>query len=913
MPAPSPAPPRPEAPFVTGEEGALLFQDDFEDGRTDGWALAPGWDVGSEDGNYFLNGSGHSFARPDASGWNDYTIEARFKLIKGVFHFNFRENTGKGYIRYFLGLSPGQLYLKKQITSDFFDLSHANVPLELDSWYTVRAVLEGNGIKIYLDDTLVLNYTDSDIPILSGISSFEMLENSVAHFDDILVTGTQTVQRNRWVKTGGPSGGLGYDVRIHPFDKNIMFVTDNPSGVNKSYDGGTTWVQKNEGITARAGTSGDGVPIFCLTIDPNNPDIVWVGTQSMRGVYKSEDGGETWAKKDNGIAEWNEITFRNFGVHPQNSDIVFAGAEITTGIMGKEFDKAKGKIYKTEDGGESWRCAWEGDSLARFVLFDSTNPDIIYASTGIFDREAYNGVGVGVLKSTDGGETWRQINNGLSNLFVGFLEIHPDDTQTLFAGAGNNVHLSNSGVYKTTNGGESWTQVLRSDQAITVVTISPSNPKVVYAGGAFAFYRSEDGGKSWQKFWKKEEYCYGPPGVRAGFPISAIVDPDDPMAIFVNNYSGGVFKSVDGAETWIDCSAGYTGADLHNVVVASYNPDVVYTIGRSGPFRSLSGGQEWSGLAFSPAAFAEWNAIAVNPENPREILIADEFEGSLLRSTDVGNTWELVFQHPLAKGGGPSNRHGFKAIVYAPSDPSVIYAGMRKGRRTINNNFYVGPSFGIYKSIDGGKTWIEKNHGLGNSDRNINAILVHPQNPDIAYAATWRDGIFKTTDGGESWAVINNGLFSLDVRSLVIEPGKPDVVYAGLGEGVGIFKTTNGGELWEAINAGIQVQCPSFLQRVGQVQPGVSLEKPKRVIGGEYYSIPWTNIASIVVDPVEPQTLYAADLHLGVYMSTDGGANWTPINDGLSTKAVSALALSADGWVLYAATSGEGVFRLELW
>jgi hypothetical protein len=134
-----------------------------------------------------------------------------------------------------------------------------------------------------------------------------------------------------------------------------------------------------------------------------------------------------------------------------------------------------------------------------------------------------------------------------------------------------------------------------------------------------------------------------------------------------------------------------------------------------------------------------------------------------------------------------------------------------------------------------------------------------------------------------------------------------------LAEGVGIFKTTNGGELWEPINAGIQVLCPSFLQRVGQVLPGVSLELPDRFVRGEYYSIPWTNISSIVIDPVEPQILYAADLSMGVYMSTDGGASWTPINDGLSTKAATSLAISADGWILYAATSGEGVFRLELW
>lgn len=78
-------------------------------------------------------------------------------------------------------------------------------------------------------------------------------------------------------------------------------------------------------------------------------------------------------------------------------------------------------------------------------------------------------------------------------------------------------------------------------------------------------------------------------------------------------------------------------------------------------------------------------------------------------------------------------------------------------------------------------------------------------------------------------------------------------------------------------------------------------------------SIPWTVISSIAIDPEKPQTIYVADYHLGVYMSTDGGLSWDAINEGLSTKAVKTLALSADGWILYAVTVGEGVFRLELW
>jgi photosystem II stability/assembly factor-like uncharacterized protein len=241
----------------------------------------------------------------------------------------------------------------------------------------------------------------------------------------------------------------------------------------------------------------------------------------------------------------------------------------------------------------------------------------------------------------------------------------------------------------------------------------------------------------------------------------------------------------------------------------------------------------------------------------------------------------------------------------------VVYAGMVKFKNP--GEVGTGNSFGVYKSSDGGVSWVPKNSGLEKSTKNINYIAVHPLNPDIAYIGTAHDGAFKTINGGESWVAINNGLMSQDVRSLVIDPKDPDTLYAGLGEGAGIYKTTNGGILWEGVNYGIRVECPSYLQRVGQVMPGVSLVKPKRLIGADYYSQPWTSIRSIVIDPIEPKIIYAADFYLGVYMSTDGGESWAAINDGLSNKAVTSLVLSADGRVLYAATSGAGVFRLDLW
>ena len=117
LPSAARTPPRPDNPFIIMEEG-ILFKDDFQDGNADGWALGPGWNVSRETGNHFLSGCRHSFAIPNASGWSDYTVEVRFRMVKGRFHFNLRENTKLGHIRYFLAVHTNSLALHKQLPSD---------------------------------------------------------------------------------------------------------------------------------------------------------------------------------------------------------------------------------------------------------------------------------------------------------------------------------------------------------------------------------------------------------------------------------------------------------------------------------------------------------------------------------------------------------------------------------------------------------------------------------------------------------------------------------------------------------------------------------------------------------------------------------------------------------------------------
>ncbi|HYE84384.1 MAG TPA: family 16 glycoside hydrolase [Clostridia bacterium] len=888
-----------------------LYENDFETKDTAGWDFQDqSCRLETGNSNTVLSITGHKMAYYTPSEyWSDYIFTCKFRL-DGQCHINVRAVRDMQQ-RYIVGLGE-TYYLKKLLGSDDFDLMEGKTELNSNSWNTLKIDLSNNVIKVYLNDAIVINYTDREVPLLTGAISLECLEASILDVDDISITGLKIEQKNRWVKTGGPIGGLGYDIRISPKDKNIMFVSDNPSGVNKSTNGGKTWSASNQGIIARGGSSEDTIPIFCVTIDPNNPDIIWSGTQTMRGIYKSTDCGSSWSKMDNGVTEWNEITFRGFTIKPGDSDVVFAAAEITTELQGKEFNRAKGKIYKTIDGGRNWTCVWQGDSLARVIIFDPQNTDVLYASTGIFDRDAYNLKGEGILKSIDGGKTWNAINKGLENLFAGFLEMHPSDPNILFCAAGNYTHQQGGGIYRTSDRGATWKKLLSTgENTFTVVTISKANPNIIYAGNAFAFYRSDDSGMTWKKHNKDREGCYGPPGIRAGVPISAVVDPDDTDTIYVNNYGGGVFRSTDGAKTWVDCSRGYTGADLHKVAVSPEDSGVVYTIGRSGPFRSTNSGEKWDGLAYGLSP-AEWYDIAVNPGDPEIVLCSDEHQAVIFRSTDGGMNWNEVFRKEGVNASDPANRHGFRALEFAPSNPQIVYAGMRMQRNAIDGDAEKKPSYGMFISKDCGITWQEINNGIKDTDKNINCIAVHPKDPDTAYIGTFRDGVFKTSDGGANWIPASNGLMSEDVRSLYIDLSDPETLYAGLGSGTGLYKTVNGGKEWFSASSGLVIECPSYLQRIGQVSIGISLEKPKRLTSTDYAATPWTLISSIAMDLKDSNILYISDYHLGVFISTNSGESWWPINDGLDIKSVTSLSLSKDGKVIYASTSGGGVYRLEL-
>lgn len=718
---------------------------------------------------------------------------------------------------------------------------------------------------------------------------------------------------NRWVKTGGPVGGLGYDVRYRADDsrsQNIMYVTDNYSGVNISNDGGRTWFAGNQGISARTGPSRDAIPVFSLTVDPNQPNSVWAGLKDVSSAYKSVDGGQTWSEvppKPNTFPQVHPerpFVFRGFTIQPGNSDVVYAAGEVPQNDVGEAFDRVRGRVYRSNDGGMSWHILWEGENLARYVIIHPDNYDVLYVSTGIFDREAANSHckgcsaeeisqtqhlgcrgGVGVVKSKDRGKTWRTlgIEQGLTDLYVGSLVMHPANPNVLLAGSGNNScsdhwlggkFRSTGGVFLSEDGGESWTKTL-SNQTITAVEFAPSSPNIAYASGRARFHRSTDGGRSWKPVGRTNQ-PWGPPGVISGFPIDILVDPDDPNTLFVNNYGGGNVKSTNGGQTWSLASQGYTGALMFDVEMHPSNSSIVYAAARSGLFRSNDGGRSWTGLSNPPAEFPESYSVALHPDHPNIVLASQELGGRLYRSTTGGKSWEEVFRLPMSKGS--SGMYGFKRIVFAPSAKHIVYAASCRS----NNHVIKNPTaFGVYVSDKSGKkkSWV-RTKGAELANKAINDLAVHPNNHKVVWAATVSSGLWRTKDGGASWHGMN-GLPPDDIRAVALDPKKPDQVYVGA-RNAGVYRGVPGGSgawSWHKMAAGMD---------------------------------PNDSVYSIVVDPTQPSRVWAGSERSGVRYWDSVEQQWIALNRGLEMKSVFDLDISNDGKVLYAATHGGGVYRLRL-
>jgi len=725
----------------------------------------------------------------------------------------------------------------------------------------------------------------------------------------LLFSTGQTDSLPTWIRSGGPPGGTGYDIRYNFDNPDIWYVTDAGAGVHISTDNGLTWQDSNTGIPGQAGPTGDERPVFSLTVDPHDPQTLWCGTDKTGHIYRSTDGGSTWIQRDNGIKiEYDSLTFRGFTVDPRSSDIVYAMAETTSEALGGPSTwegGTGGAIYRTTDGGAHWEEIWNGgmpSAVTRYMWIHPENPDILYVSTGIFDRGAVGDAeseddpfgGVGILKSIDGGASWRILGkeNGLRNLCIGSLYMHPEDPDTLLAAAGHVFEPfafewkerrmmeglpGPMGVYRTTDGGETWTQTLASYEVFCAVEISDTNPNIAYAASSDSVHRSEDSGITWTL---ASGGGWGPPGVATGFPIDMQCDPRDPDRVFINNYGGGNFLSEDGGKTWVTASTGYTGEDSFSVAVDAIDPARVYAAGFGGIWASDDGGVTWYGITNPPIERRlGYEKIAADPSNAGHLLTGKTV---ILESTDGGASWFIRWgEDDFVAAGVPRERTigiSPSRIVFAPSNPATVYIGFGPENCAIGHEppSCSAPGLGVIVSHDGGTTW-QRAGDTVMRELSVFDLAVDPTDGRSVYAGTGA-GLYRTSDGGSSWQTVTGLPNRKPIHVVAIDPNDSSHLLVGVLLD-GIYRSTDGGASWRHVVAGLEAN---------------------------------SSFHDIRFSPVDSTVLYASDPFSGIYRSTDSGATWAKFNNGLKNREALGLAITADGMHVYAAISTDGIYRLDV-
>jgi len=502
--------------------------------------------------------------------------------------------------------------------------------------------------------------------------------------------------------------------------------------------------------------------------------------------------------------------------------------------------------------------------------------------------------GAGILRSTDGGESWSFSSEGVMNPWISGVRFSRSDPSVVYL-------ATNYGVCKSTNAGASWVTFAPPplDQyTLLGLDVSPSDSNVVYAVVYNSVLKTTDGGITWQ-------------AANSGLPASptvVFVDRSDPNTVFAATYSG-VFKSTNGGGSWGYSNSGlaYPTNTLISCFDSSADGGYLYAgSARQGLFKSTDRGANWVPLS---TAMTNTFVSALAVDQQSGAVYAASYAAGISTSTDNGRTWTVSNQGLTSLG--------FIGLAVDPVHPATLYTStwgelfkstdqavswtnlssrfmahavtdIVVESRTALTRIYAGTSGGVYKTTDHGQTWANTSQGLGN----LRVTSLRPgSSGETLYAAT-EGGFYRTTDGGTIWVGRNNGLTSTFIYSIATLPGAPETIYAGTQNG--LFKTTNAGDNWARSGtqlAGVIVyaitrhpqQPDLFYAATYQYPAGYALQKSTD--GGLTWAIvnlpvSQPNIYSIRVDPSRADTVYVLASGAGVLRSTDAGTTWEAANPG---------------------------------
>lgn len=683
------------------------------------------------------------------------------------------------------------------------------------------------------------------------------------------------------------------DIAIHPEDDSLWYVAVGSGGVWKTRNAGTTWTPIFDDQASYS--------IGCVAIDPNAPDVVWVGTGENvggrhvgfgDGIYRSEDGGAHW--KNMGLEESLHIS--EIVIHPENSDVIWVAAQGPLWSRGGQ----RG-VYRTLDGGESWERvlgddAWVGSTD---LVLDPRDPDRLYAATWQRHRNvaAYLGGGPGTAlwKTEDGGSTWQKLEQGLPESRMGKigLAISPQRPDVLYAAI--ELDRRTGAVYRSTDRGASWEK--RSD-AVAGGT-GPHYYQELYASPhAFdriyladvRFQVSDDGGKTFRRLREQSKHSDN---------HAMAFRADDPDYLLVGT-DGGLYESFDLAENW---------RFMANLPVTQFYK---LAVDDAEPFYNVYGGTQDNATQGGPSRTdnvhgiqnSDWRIVldwdghqpATEPGNP-DILYAERQQGFLSR-VDL-TTGEIVDIQPQpAAGEGPERFNWDAPILVSPHQPSRIYFASHR----------------VWRSEDRGDSWTA-----------ISDDLTRDQD-------RWSLPIMGSTQSWDNaWDLLAMSTYST-ITSLAESPGQEGLIYAGTDDGL-IQVTENGGESWRAVEVGSLPGVPSTAfvndiradlhdpdtvyvaldnHKFGEIGPHL-LRSTDR--GRSWTSmrgdLPQRTLVWRIVQDHEDKDLFFLATEFGLYFTTDAGQRWTRLEGGVPTISFRDLTLQRREDDLVAASFGRGVFVLD--
>lgn len=530
-------------------------------------------------------------------------------------------------------------------------------------------------------------------------------------------------------------------IALDPNDPDVMYVGTSDAGIYKSLNGGQSWQPTLTNLGLR--------DILTSAIDPQDAKTMYVGTDG-EGLYRTRDGGIHWERL---IDRGNDLA-----IDPQKNDhLILAAGEV---------------LMESSDGGQSWSeiqqtslCPTSYDKIA----IDPANGDVLYA----LDRGACGDPNMGdeIYGSTDGGDHWVLLDS--RSWSVGLLDVETASNGDVYSLTG--LKGAGDGILRSEGGGETWiwfAQLSLPGGDHGAMVVSPDNPNTMIAGSV-GLQISRDGGNSWEA---RQD------GLGAAV-LNLILNPADPLNLFVEGASVGwnsfYYRSEDGGQTWTEMGRDWRGMtiDADGVVYVSgqrswdrgrHWEETVPGVGEiitadpkesgllyADGFMSTNGGETW--LPSGELGYGHETRLFVG-----ENIIYALDRSRLRYSLDHGRTWDVCSDAP----GRPSSANARAAID--PTNDERIFLATRSG--------------GIQSSESGCRSWQSRNEGLGSLY--ANTVAIDPKDTDVVYAGT-DDGAYVSFDGGVSWGEINDGLLGATVvYSIVVDP--QGQVYAATP--YGIFK-----------------------------------------------------------------------------------------------------------------------------